>query len=88
MLINGYKQCQADSTLFIKHQKGKVIALIVYVDDIVVTDNHQCEINNLKGFLNKEFEIKDLGLLRCFLGIEIARSNEGIHLKLLHLCWE
>ncbi|BBH06015.1 ABC-2 type transporter family protein, partial [Prunus dulcis] len=35
----GYKQSNSDHTLFLKHKKGKVTALIVYVDDMVVTKN-------------------------------------------------
>jgi len=57
---------------------GKLSILIVYVDDIIVTGDNQLEINNLKGMLAKEFEIKNLGNLRYFLGMEIARSKEGI----------
>jgi hypothetical protein len=45
----GYKQSQADHTLFIKHStQGKVIALIVHVDDIVVIGNDE-EIQNLEN---------------------------------------
>lgn len=80
MLKIGYRQCHADHTLFVNHQSGKVIALIVYVDDIVVTGDDHYEINHLKGFLGKEFEIKDLGPLKYFLGIEVARSKNGIFL--------
>uniref|UniRef100_A0A2N9FH39 Integrase catalytic domain-containing protein n=1 Tax=Fagus sylvatica TaxID=28930 RepID=A0A2N9FH39_FAGSY len=59
-------------------ESGKVTALIVYVDDIVVTGNDIMEMGKLKTYLAKEFEIKDLGTLRYFLGIEVARSKEGI----------
>lgn len=38
MITNRYKQCQADHTLFVKRVGRKVSALIVYVDDIVVTE--------------------------------------------------
>ena len=55
-----------------------MIILIVYVDDIVLTGNHEEEIRRLKGLLSREFEIKDLGLLRYFLGMEVARSSKGI----------
>lgn len=44
MIKNGYKQCQADHTLFVKRQGKKVTALLVYVDDIVVTSNDEVEI--------------------------------------------
>lgn len=53
-------------------------ALIVYVDDIVVTGNDPVEISQLKLRLAQEFEIKDLGHLRYFLGIEVTRSKKGI----------
>lgn len=50
---------------------------IIYVDDIVVACN-DVEIERLKKHLGTEFESKDLGDLRCYLGIEIARSKKGI----------
>ena len=79
MLRVGYHQIQADHTLFIKYStQGKITALIVYVDDIVLTGNDMTEIMNLKRYLAKEFEIKDFGDLRYFLGIEIAKSKNGI----------
>ena len=39
----GYKQSNSDHTLFIKHKEGKVTALIVYVDDMVLTRDDPCE---------------------------------------------
>eukprot|EP00261_Vitis_vinifera_P038360 XP_019079603.1 PREDICTED: uncharacterized protein LOC109123660 [Vitis vinifera] len=57
---------------------GKVVILIVYVDDIVLTGDDCNELEKLKGKLAKEFEIKDLGALKYFLGMEFARSKEGI----------
>ena len=56
----------------------KVVIFVVYVDDIVVTGNDGDEINKLKEFLRTEFEIKDLGTLKYFLGIEVARLTSGI----------
>ena len=49
--------------------------LIVYVDDIVLTGDDDEEIDKLKNILEKEFEINDLGNLKYFLGMEIARSR-------------
>lgn len=39
------------------------------------------EIDNLRGFLGKELEIKHLGFLRYFLRIEVARSKDDIFLS-------
>ncbi|RVW85258.1 Retrovirus-related Pol polyprotein from transposon RE1 [Vitis vinifera] len=75
----GYTQSQADHTMFYKHSnEGKVVILIVYVDDIVLTGDDCNELEKLKGKLAEEFEIKDLGALKYFLGMEFARSKEGI----------
>ena len=82
MIANGYKQSKGDHTLFIKHSiSGGVTALIVYVNDIIMTGNDEKEKNTLKQCLAKEFEIKYLGKLKYFLGIEVARSKQGIFIS-------
>ncbi len=58
--------------------QGKVTALIVYVDDIILTGNDTEEIQKLRKYLANGFEIKDLGSLKYFLGIVVARSRLGI----------
>jgi Reverse transcriptase (RNA-dependent DNA polymerase) len=55
--------------------------LAVYVDDMIITGDDEGEIAQLKARLRKKFEVKDLGQLRYFLGIEIARGAEGIVLS-------
>ena len=65
----GYRQSRGDHTLFIKHsQKGSLIALLVYVDDIIITGNDIEEQQQLKKDLACKFDIKDLGKLKYFLG--------------------
>ncbi|RVW66052.1 Retrovirus-related Pol polyprotein from transposon RE1 [Vitis vinifera] len=77
----GYRQSNSDHTLFLKKQHGKITALIVYVDDMVVTRNDPEERKALQNYLSREFEMKDLGPLKYFLGIEVSRSSEGIFLS-------
>ena len=81
MITFGYLQSNANHTLFIKHQRGKLTLLIVYVDDIVMTGDDREEMARLKKLLAQEFEIKDLGKLQYFLGIEVARSSKGIFIS-------
>ncbi|XP_043714467.1 uncharacterized mitochondrial protein AtMg00810-like [Telopea speciosissima] len=81
MVSIGYKQSNADHTLFIKRTSGHITILIVYVDDIVITGSSMEGISFLKKFMAQEFEIKDLGKLRYFLGIEVAYSAQGIYLS-------
>jgi hypothetical protein len=77
----GYIQSNSDHTLFLKHQLGKVTALIIYVDDMIITGDDSEEISRLQQQLGTEFEMKNLGGLKYFLGIEVARSNQGIFLS-------
>lgn len=75
----GYSLGQADYTQFFwRNAKGRIAILIVYVDDIILTRDDIEEMNRLKKNLTKEFEIKDLGSLKYFWGMEIARSKERI----------
>lgn len=76
---HGFTQCQTDHTMFIKSAStGKKAIMIVYVDDIILTGDHVEELKHLKDVLAKEFEVKDLGKLKYFLGMEVARSHKGI----------
>ena len=63
----GYEQTNSNHTLFLKKEKGRITCLIIYVDDIVITGNNNEEISDLKK-LFIEFEMKDLGNLKYFLG--------------------
>jgi hypothetical protein len=82
MIALGYRQSQGDHSLFIRHSKsGGVTALLVYVDDMIVTGNDTLEMHNLKLHLLKEFDIKELGRLKYFLGIEVAHSKQGIFIS-------
>ena len=77
-----YKQSQGDHTLFIKHSTARrVTTLLVYVKDIIVTGNDEREKHDVKQRLAKEFEIKELGKLKYFLGIEVAYSTLGIFIS-------
>lgn len=77
----GFCQSNSDHTLFLKHRRGKVTTLIVYVNDMIITGDETEEIAKLQKQLATEFEMKNLGGLKYFLGIEVARSKQGIFLS-------
>ena len=54
--------------------------LLVYVDDILIASNNVQVVEELKSSLNHDFKLKDLGTLKYFLGLEVARSEKGISL--------
>jgi len=86
-LINfGFTQSNIDHSLFMKQDVDSFTALLVYVDDIVLTGNNLGTINDLKTYLDNQFHIKDLGELKYFLGFEVARSKRGLVLNQRKYC--
>lgn len=56
------------------------MAVLVYVDDILITGASATPIQKVKDHLALSFEFKDLGNLKYFLGIEVARNTTGAYL--------
>ncbi|GAA0158004.1 transmembrane signal receptor [Lithospermum erythrorhizon] len=75
----GFKQSPYDHCLFIIHKPDCFMVLVVYVDDILLASSSKLEIQKIKDFLHDKFTIKDLGVAKYFLGIEIARTTAGMY---------
>ena len=68
-------------SMFHRHTDAEYVLLVIYVNDIVTIENDSEGIFKLKIFLQDRFHTKDLGMLRYLLGIEVARSKQGICLS-------
>ena len=53
---------------------------MIYVDDILIASNDVDDVNAFKNFLDNNFKLKDLGTLKYFLGLEVARTSKGLSL--------
>ncbi|KAL6202040.1 hypothetical protein ACLB2K_025751 [Fragaria x ananassa] len=71
----------SDPSLFFKHTATSVVILLLYVDDIVLTGSDATEINVVVKELSLVFDMKDLGPLSYFLGINIQYLPSGIFLS-------
>nr|GEZ95636.1 ribonuclease H-like domain-containing protein [Tanacetum cinerariifolium] len=60
LIENGFSQSKSDYSLYTKYDKGVFLALLVYVDSIIITGNSVSEIEKFKVFLKSKFMIKDL----------------------------
>ena len=79
LLHLGFIASLVDSSLFIDHNSHTTIYLLLYVDDIIITGNDP-QISYLITALSTTFELKDLGALSYFLGIQIVPTKFGLTL--------
>jgi hypothetical protein len=80
LLAHGFIQSKCDYSLFTKTVGDAFLALLVYVDDILIASNDAVSVTNLTAFLDHHFKLKDLGPAKYFLGLELARTAKGISL--------
>ncbi|CAM9002604.1 unnamed protein product [Rhodiola kirilowii] len=81
LLSFGFTQSLNDYSLFTYNKNGVFLALLVYVDDVILTGTSTTLIQQVKAYIHDLFKIKDLGQLRYFLGFEVARSSDGLFLN-------
>ncbi|XP_065623415.1 uncharacterized mitochondrial protein AtMg00810-like [Quercus suber] len=69
-----------DFALFLRRTDKDTILLLLYVDDMIITGDDLNGVQVLKNFLSQQFEMKDIGHLNYFLGLEITHSINGIYI--------
>uniref|UniRef100_A0A2N9FWE2 Integrase catalytic domain-containing protein n=1 Tax=Fagus sylvatica TaxID=28930 RepID=A0A2N9FWE2_FAGSY len=80
LLHLGFIASSADSSLFIYKDNQVIAYLLLYVDDIVFTSNTPSFLDHLIQQLNSTFDLKDLGSLHYFLGLQITRSSSRLYI--------
>jgi len=73
----GFSKSEADPNLYHIVVEGKLLIIVLYVDDLILTGD-ELLILSCKEDLAREFEMKDLGLLHYFLGLEIWQRSDGL----------
>ena len=66
----GFTKSEANANLYHIVVEGKLLIIVLYVDDLILTGDDKM-IKSRKEDLAREFEMKDLGLMHYFLGIEV-----------------
>lgn len=67
--------------MYIHYNSPGMSILFVYVDDIIVTSANNEFISAFISYLHSRFEVKDLGELNYFLGIEVRRYGSQLQLS-------
>ncbi|CAN0862290.1 Retrovirus-related Pol polyprotein from transposon TNT 1-94 [Linum grandiflorum] len=78
ILSTGFTQSLNDPSLFTKRSVTGITALLLYVDDMILTGDDNEDILAVKQVLRDSFKLKDLSPLSYFLGLEVQRSSRGI----------
>eukprot|EP00253_Pinus_taeda_P009234 PITA_09234 len=81
LIENGFDKCDGEPTLYIKENDGKILIIVLYVDDLIFISNDASLIDDFKAVMKNEFEMTDLGFLRYFLGIEVDQSENGVFIS-------
>ena len=80
----GFVASKYDSSLFVRQRSDGLVCILLYVDDLVITGPELDEIGRVKSRLSNAFEMKNLGDVHYFLGIEVIRTPDGISLSQRH----
>jgi hypothetical protein len=75
LLQNGFNSIDADSCIYIKHEKEETTVLSIYVDDILIIGKRS-NVDQVKIMIKEKFKCKDLGPVKSILGIEVLRNRK------------
>jgi hypothetical protein len=82
VLSLGFVESKADTSLFVIHRGTETAYLLLYVDDIVLTALSPALLRHIIQDLQREFAMKDLGLIHHFLGVHVQHlTGGGLHLS-------
>ncbi|GKA18298.1 putative ribonuclease H-like domain-containing protein [Tanacetum coccineum] len=81
LLGNGFKRGKIDQTLFIKKQKGDILLVQVYVDDIIFGSTNKELCTGFDQFMKDKFQMSSMGELTFFLGLQVQQKEDGIFIS-------
>jgi len=70
-----FRKSASDYCLYILGNKDEVIYLIIFVDDLLIYGKNKERLKNIKDKLSNKFEMKDLGEVKTYLGINIKHDR-------------
>nr|GEV68096.1 ribonuclease H-like domain-containing protein [Tanacetum cinerariifolium] len=81
LLDNGFQRGKINKTLFIKRNKGDILLVQVYVDDIIfgLTKKELCF--EFERLMHEKFQMSSLGELTFFSGLQVKQKKDGIFIS-------
>ncbi|GJR99164.1 putative ribonuclease H-like domain-containing protein [Tanacetum coccineum] len=81
LIKNGFKRGTIDKTLFIKKDKGDILLVHVYVDDIIFGSTKKSLCVEFEQMMHKRFQMSSMGELTFFLGLQVQQKHDGIFIS-------
>ncbi|GJS31668.1 putative ribonuclease H-like domain-containing protein [Tanacetum coccineum] len=81
LLGNGFKRGKIDQTLFIKKQKGDILLIQVYVDDIIFGSTNKELCTAFEKLMKDKFQMSSMGELTFFLRLQVTQKEDGIFIS-------
>nr|GEV67277.1 putative ribonuclease H-like domain-containing protein [Tanacetum cinerariifolium] len=81
LLKNGFQRDKIDQTLFIKKQKGDILLVQIYVDDIIFGATNKDLCKSFEKLMKDKFQMSSMGELTSFLGLRVKQKKDGIFIS-------
>nr|GEV71971.1 retrovirus-related Pol polyprotein from transposon TNT 1-94 [Tanacetum cinerariifolium] len=81
LLENGFQRGKIDQTLFIKRQKGDILLVQIYVDDIIFGSINKDLCKAFEKLMKDKFQMSSMGELTFFLGLQVKQKKDGIFIS-------
>ncbi|GJR54156.1 putative ribonuclease H-like domain-containing protein [Tanacetum coccineum] len=81
IVIRNKARGKIDPTLFIKRQKGDILLVQVYVDDIIFGSTKKEICNDFEKLMKDKFQMSSMGELTFFLVLQVKQKKDGIFIS-------
>ena len=81
LIENNFVQSNVDHCLYIKYVDGKLVIILVWVDDLIIAARNDILMSDTKQMLKDKFHMKDLGRLSYFLGIHFEQGVDYVRMN-------
>nr|GEX33562.1 hypothetical protein [Tanacetum cinerariifolium] len=81
LLDNGFQRGKIDQTLFIKRQKGDILLVQIYVDDIIFCSTNKDLCKAFKKLMKDKFQMSLMGELIFCLGLQVKQKKDEIFIS-------
>nr|GEU80692.1 putative ribonuclease H-like domain-containing protein [Tanacetum cinerariifolium] len=81
LLENSFQRGKIDQILFIKKQKGDILLVQVYVDNIIFGSTNKELCKAFEKLMKDKFQMSSMGELTFFLGLQVKQNDDGIFIS-------